>query len=148
MLTHNTVCVLLKITCCKIRSVCYSIKIFQQFKICKRLYGHIPTNIFYELKLWYLVNIYLICSYDNSIISQPTYSATILNKSFFTWTIILDPEMGWFYYAQILCFNIYVVVASNNKYIDKSSDMVIQLFNQTWGSRYPRPCKVVFDNRS
>ena len=36
----------------------------------------------------------------------------------------------------------------NDKYIDKSSDRVIQLFNNTWLNRYPRPRKVMFGNGS
>ena len=38
------------------------------------------------------------------------------------------------------------VTDSNDEYIYKSSDRVIQLFNNTWRRRYLRPRKVMFDD--
>ena len=40
------------------------------------------------------------------------------------------------------------VIGGNDDYTDKSSNSVRQLFNNTWLRIYPRPRKVVFDNRS
>ena len=44
-------------------------------------------------------------------------------------------------------FDLNEVAIGNDEYIDKSYVRVIQMFNNTWLCRYPRPRKVVFDNR-
>ena len=61
---------------------------------------------------------------------------------------MIDPATGWFDIVEILTFDLDEVTAGNDEYIDKSSDRVSQLFNNTWLCRYLRPRKVVFDNGS
>ena len=46
-----------------------------------------------------------------------------------------DPVTGWFEIVQVPS-------------ADQSSARILQLFNQTWVSRYPRPQRVRFDNGS
>ena len=45
-------------------------------------------------------------------------------------------------------FDLGEVALGNYEYIDKSSDRVSYLFNNTWICRYPRPHKFIFDNGS
>ena len=45
-------------------------------------------------------------------------------------------------------FDLNEVTAGNDEYIEKSSAMDSQLFNNTWICRYPHPRKVIFDNKS
>ena len=61
---------------------------------------------------------------------------------------MIDPATGWFKIVEILTFNLDEATSVNYEYIDKSSKRVVQLFNNTWLFRYPRPRKFVFDNRS
>ena len=61
---------------------------------------------------------------------------------------MIDPTTGWFDIVKILTFDLNEVTAGNDEYIDKSSDRVSQLFNNTWLCRYTHTLKVVFDNGS
>ena len=60
--------------------------------------------------------------------------------------MMIDPATGWFGIVDIPMFDLNAVMAGNDEYIDKSSDRVRHIFNNTWICRYPRPRKVVFDN--
>ena len=55
---------------------------------------------------------------------------------------------GWFEIVEIPTFYLEGVALGNGEYMDKSSDRVSHLFNNTWIFRYPHPRKVVFDNVS
>ena len=61
---------------------------------------------------------------------------------------MVNPTTGWFEIAQVPYYNIDNITSTTDKYIDKSSARISQLFNQFWLSRYPRPNEVVFDNGS
>ena len=61
---------------------------------------------------------------------------------------MIDPSTGWFDIVEIPKFDLEEVTLVNDKYIDKSSARVRQLFNNTWICRYPCPRKVVFDKSS
>ena len=61
---------------------------------------------------------------------------------------MIDPATGWFEIVNIPTFDLKEVALVNDEYIDKSSDRVSQMFNNTWLWRYPRPRKVVLDNGS
>ena len=60
----------------------------------------------------------------------------------------IEPATGWIRIFEIPTFNLDEVTAGNDEYIDKSYARVRQSFNNTWICRYPRPCKVLFDNGS
>ena len=61
---------------------------------------------------------------------------------------MIDPVTGWFEIFEIPTFDLDEVTSGNDEYMDKSSDRVIQLFNNTWLCRYPHPRKVMFYNGS
>ena len=61
---------------------------------------------------------------------------------------VIDTAKVSFEFVEILTFDLKEVTKGNGEYIDKSSARVSQLFNYTWLCRYPRPRKIVFDNRS
>ena len=61
---------------------------------------------------------------------------------------MIDPAKGWFEIVEVPTFDLDEVTGGNDEYIDKSSDRVSQLFNNTWLQRYLCPRKVVFDNVS
>ena len=46
--------------------------------------------------------------------------------------IIIDPATGWFEIVKIPRFDLEEVALGNDEYIDKSSAMVSQMFNNTW----------------
>ena len=60
---------------------------------------------------------------------------------------IIDPATGCFEIFEIPTFDLNEVMAGNDEYIDKSSDRVSHMFNNTWICKYPGPFKFVFDNR-
>ena len=60
----------------------------------------------------------------------------------------IDLATGWFEIVEIPTYNLDEVMGSSYEYMDKSSAIVSQLFNNTWLCRYMRPSKVVFDNGS
>ena len=61
---------------------------------------------------------------------------------------MIDQATGWFDIIKIPTFDLEKVTIGNDEYIDKSSDRISQLFNNTWLCRYPCPRKVVFGNGS
>ena len=68
------------------------------------------------------------------------------NGDSLTCMTMIDPATGWFDIVKIPTFDLDEVRAGNDEYIDKSSDRVSQMFNNTWLCRYPHPRKVMFDN--
>ena len=61
---------------------------------------------------------------------------------------MIDPATDWFDIVEIPTHDLDEVTGVNGEYIYKSYARISQLFNKTWLYRYPRPRKVVFDNRS
>ena len=61
---------------------------------------------------------------------------------------MIYPAKGWFENFEVPTVDLDEVTGGNDEYIDKSSDRVSQLFNNTWLQRYLSPRKVVIDNRS
>ena len=62
--------------------------------------------------------------------------------------MLIDLATGWFKIFKVPTFETDGVIGSNDDYIDKSYSRVSHLFNYTCLLKYPRPSKVVFDNRS
>ena len=123
-------------------------KICQQFKKRETLYGHLPPKNIAELKPWDTLHVYLIGPYSKSIRQQHPGGTAIFNNSSLTCMKMIDLDTGWFDTVEIPKFDLKEVALGNYEYIDKSSDRVSQLFNNTWLCRYPRPHIVVFDNGS
>ena len=90
----------------------------------------------------------LIGPYSKSIKQQQLGGAIIKNNVSLTCMKMIDPTKGWFEISLIPTYDLDVVTVGNYEHIDKSSAGVIQLFNNTWISRYPRPHKFMFDNGS
>ena len=62
--------------------------------------------------------------------------------------IMIDPAIGCFDIFWISTFNHDGVIVGDDEYINKYSDRVSQMFNNTWICRYLCTRKVVFDNGS
>ena len=60
----------------------------------------------------------------------------------------IDPSTGWFKISEVPYYDSKEVKIVNRNYINKTSAIISQLFNNTWLSCYPRPCRVGFDNVS
>ena len=58
----------------------------------------------------------------------------------------IDPTTGILETIEVPTFELDEVTGGNDEYIYKSSIRVTQLFNKTWLSRYPCPCKFVIGN--
>ena len=61
---------------------------------------------------------------------------------------MIDLTISWFKIVKIRKFDLKEVALGNGEYIYKSYARVRNLFNKIWKCRYPRPCKVVFNNGS
>ena len=95
-----------------------------------------------------MVYVDLIGPYSKSIRQHQTGGAIIKNNFSLTYMAMIDPDTGWFEIFELLMYDIGEFMGGNDEYIDKSSTRAIQLFNNTWLSRYPHPRKVIFDNGS
>ena len=95
-----------------------------------------------------MVHVDLIGPYSKSIRQQHPGRTIIFKNASLSCMTILDPTTGWFKIFEIPMFDLDEVTAGNDEYIDKSSARYIQIFNNIWICRYPRPRKVVFDNGS
>ena len=95
----------------------------------KTLYGHLRSKNIAELKLWNLVHVDLIGPYRESIRQQQIDSKVICKNASLTYMKIIDPTTGWFKIVEIPTFDLEEVALSNNDYIDISSAMVSQMFN-------------------
>ena len=94
------------------------------------------------------MNVDLIGPYRKSIIQQQPGGTVIGKNASLTCMTMIDPATGWFNIVEIPMFDLEEVALGNDEYMDKSSDRVIHLFNNTCLCRYPCPRKVVFDNGS
>ena len=88
----------------------------------------------------------LIVPYNKSIRQHQPAGAIIKNNVSLTYMMMIDPATGWFEIIKVPTSDLYEVTGGNDEYIDKSSARLSQLFNNTWLSRYPCPCKFVIDN--
>ena len=50
--------------------------------------------------------------------------------------------------SEVPCFDLDEIAKGNSEYIDKLFARVINMFNQKWFCRYPRPHEVFFNNGS
>ena len=90
----------------------------------------------------------LIGPYIKSIRQQQPGGTVIRKNSSITCMTMIDPATGWFNIFEIPMFDPDKVKIGNDENIDKPSASIIQLFNNKWLCRYPRPRKFVFDNGS
>ena len=95
-----------------------------------------------------MVHVDLIGPYIKSIQQQHPGSTVICKNAILTCMSMIYPATGWFNIVDIPTFDLEEVALCNDEYINNSSTMVSQLFNNTCLCRYSRPRKVVFDNGS
>ena len=112
-------------------------KIRQRFKNIKNIYGHLPPKKIAELILWDSVNVDLIVPYRKSIRQHLPGGAIINNNVSLACMTMIKPATGWLEIVKIPMYNLDEVTGVNDEYLDKYSFRVIQLFNNTWISRYP-----------
>ena len=93
-----------------------------------------------------MVYIDLIGTYSKYIRQNCPGGAIIKNNFSLICITTIDPEIGWFKIVEVPMFGLDEVTGVNDEYIDKSSYIVSQLFNNTCIRRCPGPRKVVFDN--
>ena len=117
---------------------------FQRFKKRNIICGYLPPKNIAELKQWDLVHVDLIYKYDKSIIKNLQGGSTTNNYVSITCMTMIGSATGWFKIVKFPRFDLDDSAYGNNKYMDKSSIRVIQLFNNTWLCRYPRPRKFMF----
>ena len=60
---------------------------------------------------------------------------------------MVDPATGWFKIVEVPYYSIKDVKNGEQNYIDKISDRISRLFDQTWLKQYPRLKGIIFDNR-
>ena len=60
----------------------------------------------------------------------------------------INPSTGWFKIVEVPLYNSKEVKIGSKKYVNKTSVIMRQLFNNTRLSRFPIPRRVVFDNDS
>ena len=90
----------------------------QYFNQRNNIYGQLLPKIFAALKLWYLVRIYLICTYSNSIIQQHPGGKIIKKDVSLACITMIDHATGWFEIVKIPCFDLDDVAIGNNYYIE------------------------------
>ena len=93
------------------------------FKKQRKKYGHLPPKEAEELP-WSRVNVDLIGPY---VVRTPTSTHTLRALT------MIDPVTGWFEVISIP---------------DKTAHTVMEAFNNTWLTRYPRPQYIGYDNGS
>jgi transposase InsO family protein len=93
------------------------------FKKQRKKYAHLPPKKAEELP-WSRVNVDLIGPY---VVRTPTTTHTLRALT------MINPVTNWFEVTDI---------------IDKSADTVMESFNNTWLTRYPRPQYIGYDNGS
>ena len=76
----------------------------QQFKKRKTLYGHLPPNIFEQLKMWNLVHINQVGTYYDSIIQQQQGGVIIKKYLSLICMTMIDPATGWLEIVKVPCF--------------------------------------------
>ena len=46
--------------------------------------------------------------------------------------IMIDPETGWFKNVEVPCFNLEEIAKLNIEYMEKYSESISRMFNNTW----------------
>ena len=111
-------------------------------------YGHLPPKNLAELKPCHIDHIDLIGPYTKKVKQhQPDNIFKDIYLQLCCMTFI-DPATGWFEITEVPYYDTEEVRLGNNTYISKTSARISLLFNNIWLSRYPRPQRVVFDNKS
>ena len=141
---------ILELCCCKdlfTQSEIYDklCKICQKIKNIKTIYVHMPPKNISELKPWDSVHVNLIGPYSKSIIKQHICRYFSKNNFSLACMKMIDPATAWFEIVEVPTFDFNEVTGGNDENIYKSSSKVIQFFNNTRLSRYPRPLKFMFD---
>jgi hypothetical protein len=106
-----------------VQQFCKTCHVCQLTKKKRRKYGHLPTHE-PELTPWKRVDVDLVGPY--------TVTSEGKNYSLRALTMI-DPATKWFEIVEVA---------------QPTSDCVVEAFNDTWLSRYPRPQYIGFDNGS
>ena len=112
----------------------------------KTIFGCLPPNNIAEIKLWGTFHVELIVPYSKSIREQHPDGAIINNNGILTCMTTIGPATGWFKIVKVPKCDLNEVIGINYEYICNSYYRLIQLFNNTWLSKYLRPLKFVFDN--
>jgi transposase InsO family protein len=106
-----------------VETFCKTCRTCQLFKKQRKKYGHLPPKEAEELP-WSRVNVDLIGPY---VVRTPTSTHTLRALT------MIDPVTGWFEVISIP---------------DKNAHTVMEAFNNTWLTRYPRPQYIGYDNGS
>ena len=78
----------------------------------------------------------LIAPYIKYIRQHQTGNDILKNNVSLTCMTIIDTTTGWFEIFKVPVYELDEVTGSYYYYIDKSSSIIIQLFNNTWLVRY------------
>ena len=97
----------------------------------KTTYGHLSPKNIAGLKTWDMVHVDLIGPYIKSIRQQQPGGTVIRNNASLTCMTMIDQAIGWFEIVKVPTFDLKEVTLVNYEYIDKSSDRVSQIFNNT-----------------
>ena len=106
-----------------VQTFCKTCRTCQLFKKQRKKYGHLPPKEAEGLP-WSRVNVDLIGPY---VVRTPTASHTLRVLT------MIDPVTNWFEVTDIA---------------DKNASTVMEAFNNTWLTRYPRPQYIGYDNGS
>ena len=106
-----------------VTAFCKTCRTCQLFKKQRKKYGHLPPKEA-EARPWSRVNVDLIGPY---VVRTPTATHTLRALT------MIDPVTCWFEVTAIP---------------DKNASTVMEAFNNTWLTRYPRPQYIGFDNGS
>jgi len=106
-----------------VQTFCKTCRTCQLFKKQRKKYGHLPPKEAEELP-WSRVNVDLIGPY---VVRTPTTTHTLRALT------MIDPVTNWFEVTAIQ---------------DKIASTVMEAFNNTWLTRYPRPQYIGYDNGS
>ena len=124
-------------------------KKYQTFKKwCSKRYGKLPPKDTGQLTPWHTVHVDLIGPYTKTVNQMQPGGTVTEVELYLTCMTFIDPATGWFEIAQVPYHDLDQIKVQNQEYIDKTSARISQFFNNTWLPRYPRPKRVVFDNRS
>ena len=93
-----------------------------------------------------MVHVDLMVLYSKYIIQQHPGGAIIKKNVSLTCMMMINPTTGWSEIVKVPTYDLDEVPGVYDDYIDDSSDMVSQVFNNTWRIRYLRPRKSMFNN--
>ena len=88
----------------------------------------------------------LIGTYSKYIRQQHLVRAIVKNNVSLTCLTMINPATCWFEIFKVPTYDLDEVTDVNDEYIDKPSDRVSRLFNNTWLSRYLLPHKFILDH--